>query len=97
MASPMARLSRMQARTTAAWFDGTCRRAASVRTGPIVALHESLAEFLCLPGGPLSARAEGGFVGRLVAGSLRRKPGFVEAVRDHIAAMDPARAFSLAA
>src|SRR5580693_6415537 len=81
----------------AAWFDGTCRRAAEVGAWPVAAPYEPLAEFLRFPGTPLSARAAGGFIGRYVAGRLRRKPGFVETVRDHIAAVDPARAFRLAA
>ena len=79
----------------AAWYDGTYRRAADVGTWPEAAPRQPLADFLAYPGAPLSSRATAGFLGRLMSGRLRRKPGFDEALRRHLAQLaalsEPAR------
>lgn len=78
----------------AAWFDGTTRYSADVGSWPIAAPREQLAEFLAYPGAPLSARAASGFLGRLLAGRLRQKPGFALALQAHIARLAPPLALS---
>lgn len=76
----------------AAWFDGVRRHAATVGPWPVAAPREPLADFLDFPGAPLSARATSGFLARLLAGSLRPRPGFADALRAHLARLDaPAR------
>ncbi len=72
----------------AAWFDGSRRRAAPIGTWPFAEDREPLTDFLQFPGMPLSARAAAGFLGRLLGGRLRHRPGFAEAVRSHIERLD---------
>lgn len=68
---------------SAAWGFGGERRAVDVSMFPINAEHPSLAEFLQHDGAPLSARATSGFLKRARAGSLRFRPGFLEALDAH--------------
>jgi len=72
----------------AAWFDGATRRAADVGSWPVAANREPLADFLAHPGAPLSVRATAGFLGRLLTGSLRQKPGFAAALQAHLARLN---------
>jgi DNA (cytosine-5)-methyltransferase 1 len=71
----------------AAWSDGARRHAVTVGPWPVAAPREPLADFLNFPGIPLSSRATAGFLGRLLAGNLRRKPAFVAALQVHAALM----------
>lgn len=73
----------------AAWYDGSHRRAARVGAWPVAAPRQPLAEFLEHPGAPLSARATVGFLGRFLAGSLRKKPSFTAALQAHISSVSP--------
>lgn len=50
---------------------------------PSDAVHPTLSEFLQHQGVPLSARATNGFLLRARAGSLRFRPGFLEALDAH--------------
>jgi DNA (cytosine-5)-methyltransferase 1 len=69
----------------AAWSDGRRRWAVNVGPWPVAAPREALADFLAYPGAPLSARAAGGFLGRLQASTLRKPEGFVDALETHLA------------
>ncbi len=67
----------------AAWgFNGE-RQAVQVSMFPSNAVHPTLAEFLQHEGALLSARATNGFLSRARAGSLRFRPGFLEALDAH--------------
>ncbi len=72
----------------AAWFDGTTRRAVPLGAWPVARSARSLAEFLEHPGQPLSIRATKGFQKRILASSLRFKPGFVRAIGAHLEWME---------
>jgi DNA (cytosine-5)-methyltransferase 1 len=74
----------------AAWFDGKKRRSVDLSTWPMARQTESLEEFLNYPGQPLSLRATSGFYRRILASSLRFKPGFVRAVGAHLERMERA-------
>ena len=70
---------------SAAWFDGTTRYGVQLGTWPVARQTKSLAEFLEFPPKLLSERATKGFYNRISKSSLRFKPGFREAVREHLA------------
>lgn len=71
----------------AAWFDGQTRRAAPLGVWPIEPPVAPLADFLQFAGQPLSERATRGFRKRILASSLRFKPGFVDAIGAHLERM----------
>ncbi|MCX7584911.1 DNA cytosine methyltransferase [Phenylobacterium sp. 58.2.17] len=79
----------------AAYGDRTGRFAASVGSWPVAMPREPLADFLRYPGAPLSSRATAGFLGRLLASRLRIRPGFVDALRDHLGRIDAASGISI--
>ncbi len=68
----------------AAFGDASARFAAPLGSWPVAVPRESLTEFLSHSSAPLSARATSGFLGRLLASNLRVKPGFVEALQEHL-------------
>lgn len=76
----------------AAWGENGNRYAAHVKTWPVVVPRQPLATFLEYPGSPLSARATGAFLKRLLGGQLRIKPGFPEALRAHLRHVDRGQA-----
>lgn len=67
----------------AAWGDGRGAFRATVSEWPLGYEHVPLREFLKYPGKDLSARASAGFLKRTKKGSLRFKPGFIDAVQGH--------------
>ncbi len=67
----------------AAWGYKGERQSVNVSMFPSDAVHPTLAEFLQHEGAPLSARATNGFLQRARAGSLRFRPGFLEALDAH--------------
>jgi DNA (cytosine-5)-methyltransferase 1 len=69
----------------AARFDGGSRHAVEIGGFPTWHERPSLHEFLRYPGTPLSSRATAGFLSRAEASSLRFAPGFLDAVRAHLA------------
>ncbi len=71
----------------AARYDGTKRARVEISDFPVWVDREPLHEFLRYPGIPLSARATGGFLSRAEASTLRFVPGFLDAVRAHLAKM----------
>jgi len=81
----------------AARFDGRCRHAVGIGSLPVFLDREPLEKFLEHPGTPLSVRGTAGFLGRAEASSLRFAPGFLEAVRSHLAAQRGERGAALAA
>ncbi|AQR74194.1 DNA cytosine methyltransferase [Sphingomonas sp. LM7] len=72
----------------AAWFDGSKRRSVPLGTWPVARTSRPLADFLRFPGAPLSLRATNGFYKRIMASSLRFKPGFVHAIGAHLSRME---------
>jgi len=82
----------------AAWFDGQRRRGLLLSPWPVAEPAEDLQRFLQHQGKLLSARATAGFLTRLQRSSLRRTPGFDQAVERHLRFMErlesevPARA-----
>ncbi|WP_052341127.1 DNA cytosine methyltransferase [Salinarimonas rosea] len=81
----------------AARFDGATRHAVRIGAYPVFADREPLERFLEHPGTPLSARGTAGFLSRAEASSLRFAPGFLDAVRRHLAAQRGERGTALAA
>ncbi|WP_372425143.1 DNA cytosine methyltransferase [Salinarimonas chemoclinalis] len=81
----------------AARFDGTTRHAVRIGAYPVFLEREPLERFLEHPGTPLSARGTAGFLSRAEASSLRFAPGFLDAVRRHLAARRGERDAALAA
>jgi DNA (cytosine-5)-methyltransferase 1 len=73
---------------SAAWFDGTRRYSAPIGSWPVRRPAEPLEAFLRFPGKPLSLRATRGFHKRILASSLRFKPGFVDLISLHAARME---------
>jgi DNA (cytosine-5)-methyltransferase 1 len=71
----------------AAWFDGRVRRRADLTTWPAMRPQVDLEEFLSHAAQPLSLRAAEGFLARFEASNLRKKPGFIEVLRAHVARM----------
>jgi DNA (cytosine-5)-methyltransferase 1 len=78
-----AELPRGTAWPDAAWGDDSTRRRIDISAFPVRGDHPALAEFLEHPGVPLSARATSGFLSRARAGSLRFRPGFLDALEAH--------------
>lgn len=72
----------------AAWFDGTTRRSVALGSWPVARPAQPLEDFLEFPGQPLSLRATNGFHQRILASTLRFKPGFVKAIADHLERME---------
>lgn len=71
----------------AAWGDASTRRRIEVSAFPVRGDHPALSDFLEHPGAPLSARATSGFLSRARSGSLRFRPGFLDALEAHRARM----------
>ena len=71
----------------AARYDGKVRHAVEISDFPVFKKRKHLHEFLNHPGSPLSVRATVGFLARAEASSLRFVPGFLDAVRAHLAHM----------
>lgn len=71
----------------AAWGAKGERQAVDVSMFPRDIVHPTLAEFLRHGGTPLSARATNGFLQRARAGSLRFRPGFLDALDAHYHSM----------
>lgn len=71
----------------AAWGFKGGRQSVDVSMFPSDAVHPTLSEFLQHQGAPLSARATNGFLHRARAGSLRFRPGFLEALDAHYETM----------
>ena len=69
----------------AARFDGARRHAVEVGMFPTWLKRQPLHKFLRYEGSPLSVRATAGFLGRAECSSLRFVPGFLDAVRAHLA------------
>jgi DNA (cytosine-5)-methyltransferase 1 len=76
-------LSRGASWPVAAWGFKGARQSVDVSMFPSDAVHPTLSEFLQHQGAPLSARATNGFLQRARAGSLRFRPGFLEALDAH--------------
>lgn len=76
-------LARGSSWPVAAWGNAKGRQAMDVSMFPSGLVHPSLSEFLQHEGAPLSARATTGFLQRARAGSLRFRPGFLEALDAH--------------
>jgi DNA (cytosine-5)-methyltransferase 1 len=74
----------------AARFDGDRRHVVEIGDFPMWMTRPPLHEFLDHPGTLLSVRATAGFLARAEASSLRFVPGFLDAVRVHLAAMQRA-------
>ena len=74
----------------AAWFDGKFRYRVELGPCPVKRKRKALADFLSIPGAPLSLRATAGFYKRIEASSLLFKPGFVAAIRKHFRQMERA-------
>lgn len=72
----------------AARYDGDRRWAVDIGSCPVWTDRPPLAEFLQFEGKPLSARATRGFLSRTQRSSLRFVPGFLEAVRAHLARVE---------
>jgi len=68
---------------SAAWGDERGCFRASVSEWPLGYEHVPLRDFLRYPGKDLSARAAAGFLKRTKKGSLRFRPGFIDAVEGH--------------
>jgi DNA (cytosine-5)-methyltransferase 1 len=68
----------------AAWGDASERFSVDVSAFPTSLPHPPLASFLEHAGTPLSIRATSGFLSRARTGSLRFRPGFLEALDAHI-------------
>lgn len=77
------KLGRGSSWPVAAWGNAGERHSVDVSMFPIDLMHPPLSEFLQHAGAPLSARATKGFLQRARAGSLRFRPGFLEALDDH--------------
>jgi DNA (cytosine-5)-methyltransferase 1 len=71
----------------AARFDGTRRHAVDIGKFPVWQRRQPMHQFLRYEGTLLSARATTGFLGRVDRSSLRFVPGFLDAVRAHLARM----------
>ena len=71
----------------AARYDGRARHAVEISDFPVYKKRPALHEFLKHPGTPLSVRGTAGFLPRAEASSLRFVPGFLDAVRAHLAHM----------
>ncbi len=80
-------LDRCRSWPRAAWGYGGEVRAVDLSMWPVRWPTEHLADFLRYPGSPLSERAAAGFLSRARASSLSFRPGFLDAVERHIAAM----------
>lgn len=78
-----AKLSRGSSWPSAAWGNASERHAVELSMFPSELGHPPLSEFLEYRGAPLSARATRGFLLRARAGSLRFRPGFLEALDAH--------------
>ncbi len=76
-------LARGAAWPDAAWGDRSERRLADVSAFPLSPNYPAIAGFLEFEGAPLSARATRGFLARARTGSLRFRPGFLEALDSH--------------
>lgn len=73
----------------AAYNIGKGRFAVDVGAYPVAVPRPSLSGFLSLDDAqPLSERATRGFLKRFEAGSLRQPPGFLDALREHLALME---------
>lgn len=72
----------------AARYDGKRRKAVEIGSFPVWTDRPPLADFLQFEGKPLSARATRGFLSRTQRSSLRFVPGFLEAVRAHLARVE---------
>lgn len=72
----------------AARYDGARRWGVEIGSLPVWTDRQPLAEFLQFEGKPLSARATRGFLSRTERSSLRFVPGFLEAVRAHLARVE---------
>jgi len=82
---------------SAARFDGERRRRVEIGRFPAWRERPPLADFLRFEGKDLSARATRGFLARTQRSSLRFPPGFLAALRRHLASMEgatPAREIS---
>lgn len=71
----------------AAWGDGGRVYAIDRSMRPVLWPRQHLADYLLYPGTPLSERAAAGFLARARSGTLRFKPGFLEAVARHVEIM----------
>lgn len=72
---------------TAAWNIGSGRHRAQLSTWPLQIESEPLESFLRYQTFDLSVRATAGFLSRAEIAKLRFPPGFLEAVRSHLARM----------
>jgi DNA (cytosine-5)-methyltransferase 1 len=72
----------------AARFDGDARRGVAINAYPRWSERKPLHLFLRHEGKPLSARATRGFLSRTERSTLRFAPGFQDALRAHLAAME---------
>jgi DNA (cytosine-5)-methyltransferase 1 len=72
----------------AARFDGSRRMRVEINAFPVWRDRPPLAEFLKFQGKPLSARATRGFLSRADRSTLRFVPGFLDALRRHLAWME---------
>lgn len=70
---------------SSARFDGEIRRSVRINAFPVRAPRPPLADFLQWPGKPLSVRATRGFLARTERSRLQFPPGFIDAVRAHLA------------
>jgi DNA (cytosine-5)-methyltransferase 1 len=68
----------------AAYGDGQGRCSVEISTDPIGKQPQHLDDFLRYEGGPLSARATGGFYRRAINAKLRFADGFLDAVERHL-------------
>jgi DNA (cytosine-5)-methyltransferase 1 len=77
---------------TAAWNTGQGRRRVLASEWPVNRKYSSLETFLKYPTTPLSEKATAGFLRRAEQASLRFEPGFLDAVRQHLAVARKVRA-----
>lgn len=77
----------------AARYDGTHREGVEIGPFPRWKRRPELHAFLKHEGKPLSARATRGFLERTSRGTLRFVPGFLDAVRQHLRAMEDAQRY----
>jgi DNA (cytosine-5)-methyltransferase 1 len=71
----------------AARFDGTDRYSVNIGTDPIGIFGPSLIDVMGDDFTMLSERATAGFLSRTERATLKFQPGFIDAVREHLAAM----------
>lgn len=71
----------------AAWGTDALGHEVPTTTWPRAEQYQPLQEFLQYPVTPLSERAAAGFLSRARRSSLRFRPGFIEAIEDHLTAV----------